>query len=198
MKNYMFQLNGKEQNAVHCIKKLIAHQLHAVLIYCFGCNTSVSTKRTAFQKSSSKETRHFTCELLVIIPDHMVVDEEKRKEIQETIAHFGTVTMVIHPLYFMLKKLHEGNIFFSWVHKNGMRLYDRNNSIQLLPAPVAGEYWPQAEAFFNNDPAMNDYLTTCFEPLVKPTPAATTQATTVPVEIKLQLDPAKGWQPVTP
>jgi hypothetical protein len=36
MKNYISQLNGKEQNAVHCIKKLIANQLNALIIYCFG------------------------------------------------------------------------------------------------------------------------------------------------------------------
>jgi hypothetical protein len=36
MKNYISQLNGKEQNAVHCIKKLIANQLNSLIIYCFG------------------------------------------------------------------------------------------------------------------------------------------------------------------
>jgi hypothetical protein len=140
MKNYISQLNGKEQNAVHCIKKLIANQLNALTIYCFGCETNISIKRTAFIKKQFKEERQFACDLLIITPDAIVVDEEKRAEIQETIAHFGTVNMVIHPLGFVLRQMNEGNLFFSWVHKNGMLLYDRNNTTQLLPTPVAGEY----------------------------------------------------------
>jgi hypothetical protein len=70
MKNYISQLNGKEQNAVHCIKKLIANQLNALIIYCFGCETNISIKRTAFIKNSLKKTGSLpaTCSLLLRMP----------------------------------------------------------------------------------------------------------------------------------
>ena len=192
MKNYISQLNGKEQNAVHCIKKLIANQLNALIIYCFGCETNISIKRTAFIKKQFKEDRQFACDLLIITPDAIVVDEEKRAEIKEMIAHFGTVNMVIHPLGFVLRQMNEGNLFFSWVHKNGMLLYDRNNSAQLLPAPVPGEYRQQAEAFYTNNPEMNNYLAVKLQPIVKPEPKKEQTSTFQPVEIRLTLDTAKG------
>ncbi len=192
MKNYLTQLNGREQTALHCIKKLIAQQWQAQLIYCFGCTTNISIKRTAFSKKQLKEERRFTCELLIIVPDNKVIDEAGIKDMQEMVAHFGTVHMVIHPLYFVIKQINEGNLFFNWVHKNGMLLYDLNNTTQLLPEPVAGEYRTQAEAFYNMDAGMNNYLNVKFTPIVKPEKPNTPK----PVEIKLMLDAANGWQPM--
>ncbi|SFQ02424.1 hypothetical protein [Parafilimonas terrae] len=196
MKNYISQLNGMESNAIHCIKKLVAAQLNALMIYCFGCRTSSVITRTAFIKRQLKEDRHFTCDLLVITPDHIQAGEEKLAEIQEMVAHFGTVNMVVHPLYFVLKHMNEGNLFFNWVHKNGMLLFDRNNTLQLLPPPVGGEYRPQAEAFYNSDPGMNNYLDVKWQPVIKREPAKQTAATQQPVQITLQLNPSDGWKPV--
>jgi hypothetical protein len=194
MKNYIGQLNGKEQNAVYCIRKLIANQLNALIIYCFGCKTNVCTKRSAFIKNQFKEERQFTCDLLIITPDATVVDEEKRAEIQEMIGHFGIVNMVIHPMGFVLRQMNEGNLFFNWVHKEGMLLLDRNNSTQLLPAAVEGEFRPQASQYFLNNPAMNDYLEVKFKPIVKPEPKKEPVQPSQPVEIKLTLDAGNGWK----
>jgi len=187
MKNYISQLNGKEQNAMHCIKKLVASQLQALIIYCFGCQTVNTVKRTAFVKRQLTEERRFTCDLLIITPDDVVIDAVRKNEIQEMLAHFGQVNMTIHPLGFVLLQLNEGNLFFSWVHKNGMLLLDRNNSTRLLPPPVGGEYRPQAEAFYINDPAMIHYLAIKLQPVVKPEPKKAQR-----VEIRLLLDPQQG------
>ncbi|HEU5052395.1 MAG TPA: hypothetical protein VFT78_04745 [Hanamia sp.] len=195
MKNYIGQLNGKEQNAVYCIRKLIANQLNALIIYCFGCKTNVCMRRSAFIKSQFKEERQFTCDLLIITPDATVVDEEKRAEIQEMIRHFGTVNMVIHPLGFVLKQMNEGNLFFNWVHKEGMLLMDRNNSTQLLPQTVESAYRPQASQYYLSNPAMNDYLEVKFQPIIKPESKKASPVPSQPVEIKLTLDAANGWQP---
>ncbi|MBO9617710.1 MAG: hypothetical protein J7539_01635 [Niabella sp.] len=191
MKNYISQLNGKEQNALHCIKKLIAAQLNALIIYCYGCKTSVSATRSAFVKKQPAEERRFTCNLLIITPSAIVVDEEKRAEIQEMIAHFGTANMVIHPLGFVLRQLNEGNLFFSWVHKNGMLLYDRNNSTHLLPAPIDAAYRQQAEAFFTDDPDMTHYLDAKLQPILKPEPKKEAAAALQPVEIRVVVDTGK-------
>ena len=196
MKNYIGQLNGKEQNAVYCIKKLIANQLNALIIYCFGCKTNITIQRSAFTKTQFKEERQFTCDLLIITPDTTVVDEEKRSEIQEMIGHFGRVNMVIHPLGFVLKKMNERNLFFNWIHREGMLLLDRDNSTHLLPQAVEAAYRPQAAQYYMKDYAMNDYLDVKLEPLVKPEPKQKPSQPSQPVEIKLTLDAANGWQPV--
>lgn len=193
MTNYISQLNGKEQNAIYCIKKLITNQLNALIIYCFGCKTNISIQRSAFTKTHFKEERQFTCDLLIITPDATVVDEEKWAEIQEMIGHFGIVNMVIHPLGFVLRQMNEGNLFFNWVHKEGMLLLDRNNSTQLLPTPIEGAYRPQTAQFYTNNPGMNNYLEVKFEPIAKPEPKKESTPPSQPVEIKLTLDAANGW-----
>lgn len=192
MKNYINQLNGKEQNAVHCIKKLIANQLNPLIIYCFGCQTHISIQRSAFTRKQFEEERRFTYGLLIITPDTTVADEEQRQEIQEMISHFGAVNMLIHPLGFVLKQMNEGNLFFNWVHKEGMLLLDRNNSTQLLPAPVERAYRPQTLQYYLSNPAMNDYLEAKFQPIVKPEAKKKSIAPSQPVEIKLTLDVANG------
>jgi hypothetical protein len=42
---------------------------------------------------------------------------------------------------------------------------------------------------------MNDYLEVKFQPIVKPEPKKDSIAPSQPVEIKLTLDAANGWQP---
>ncbi len=195
MKNYIGQLKGKEQNAVHCIKKLIANQLHALIIYCFGCQTISTIKRTAFSKKQFKEERQLTCDLLIITPDTVEISNEKKTEVQELIAHFGQVNMTIHPITFVLQQLNKGNLFFNWVNKNGMLLYDWDNSTQLLPPPAGSEYWPQAEAFYTSDPEMASYLDVSLQPIVKAAPKKETAIAPQPFEIRLTLDPQQGWQP---
>ncbi len=163
MKNHISQLNGIEQNAIFCIKKLVGNQLNALLIYCFGCKTNSEVTRTAFQKKQYKEERKFTCDLLIITPNNIIVDEKRKLEIQEIVSHFGTVNLVIHSLDFVIRSMNDDNIFFNWVHKNGMLLLDYNNSSQLLSSPVPNEYRSQAEAFYNNNQLTNSYLTAKFE-----------------------------------
>jgi hypothetical protein len=193
MTNYISQLNGKEQNAVFCIKKLIAARIQPLIIYCFGCETIVHTKRSAFITKQFKEERDFTCDLLIITTDEAVIDEAMKTEIQEMIAHFGKVNMIIHPLGFVLKQMNEGNLFFSWVTKNAMLLLERNATTQLLPQAIGKEFKQQAERFYLNDPQMNNYLQ---ERLQRITSQAPQKSTVKPVEIRLTLDAANGWQPM--
>ena len=194
MKNYIGQLKGKEQNAVHCIKKLIVNQLHPSIIYCFGCQTISTVKRTAFSKKQFKEERQLTCDLLIITPDTVEISAEKRTEVQGMVAHFGQVNMTVHPMTFMIQQLNKGNLFFNWVHKNGMLLYDRDSSTHLLPPPVGNEYWPQAEAFYSNDPEMASYLDVNLQTIINPGQKKENITPAQPFEIRLMLDPQQGWQ----
>jgi hypothetical protein len=167
MSNYISQLNGKEQNAIFCIKKLIAARIQPLIIYCFGCETIVHTKRSAFLTKQFREERSFTCDLLIITPDEAVIDGAMKTEIKEIVAHFGKVNMIVHPLGFVIKQMNEGNLFFSWVHKNGILLLERNAVTQLLPTAISREFKQQAERFYLNDPQMIGYLQERLQPIVK-------------------------------
>lgn len=188
MKNYIHQLNGKEQNAVYGIKNLLASQLNACIIYCFGCQSQSKRIHSAFLKKQIKEEHQFTCDLLIITPNAETVDAKKRTEIHEMLAHLATVNMWVHPLELVVRKMNEGNVFFNWVRTNGMLLLDRNNSTQLLPAPMDRSLRRQAEEFYVNDPTMQHYSEVNFQPKVKVAPKNTLLLGMQPIEIKLTID----------
>lgn len=197
MTNCISQLNGKEQNALFCIKKLIAAMIKPLVIYCFGCEVDVHTKRSAFITKQIKEERHFTCDMLIIMPDESVIDEEMKSEIQEMTAHFGRLNLLIHPLSFAIKQMNEGNLFFNWVRKNGMLLFEGNNITQLMPEAVGGEYKQQAEQFYSTHPQMENYLEERLQPVATAGPQKKSDPSIKPVEIRLTLDAANGRQPIT-
>lgn len=198
MKNYISQLHGKEQNAVHCIKKLIASQMQALIIYGFGFETVTTVRQTAFRKKQAKEKRQFSCDLLIITPDAVTIDDEKKVEVQEIISHFAQVNMTIHPISFALQQLNKGNLFFNWVHKNGMLLFDRNNTAALLPPAIGSEYWPQVEVFYENDPSMVNYLDVNLQPLAKSVPEKQEKKppSQPPVEIRVMFSTPPGTMPI--
>ncbi|QES88684.1 hypothetical protein [Rhizosphaericola mali] len=144
------------------VKKLIAAQLNPLLIYCYGYETISKLKRSTFLLKQVTEEKTFAFDLLIIMPDESVIEESLKQEIQEQIAHFGTVSFKIHSLYFMLRKMNEGNIFFNWVSKSGILLYDRNATSRLLPPRVEQAFKKEANAFYQEDATMEDYLTRNF------------------------------------
>ena len=187
MTNALFQLNGKEQNALHCIKSLIVARTQPLVIYCYGCVTIVQSDRSAFVGRSDEGLRLFTCDLLIIIPDESEIDAALITEIREMAAHLGNVKMIVHQLGFVLKLMNEGNLFFSWVHSNGMLLYERNATTQLFPPAIGREYKKQAEAFYTNDPKMANYLTERMQS-TNQQQSQNEGLSTKPIEIRLTVD----------
>jgi hypothetical protein len=196
MTNYISQLNGKEKNALFCIKKLIAVTIKPLVIYCYGCEVTVYTKRSAFITKQFKEERHFICDMFIIMPDESVIDEEMKTEIREMTAHFGQLNMIVHPLGFVLKQMNEGNLFFNWVRKNGMLLFEKNATTQLMPETVGSEYKQQAEEFYSSHPQMENYLEERLQPVATAAPPKKSAPSIQPVEIRLTLDATNGWQPI--
>ena len=125
-----------------------------------------------------------------------MIDDALKTDIQEMTAHFGKVSMLIHPLGFMTKQMNEGNLFFNWVRKNGMLLFERNAATQFLPAVIGGEYKQQAQQFYEKDAQMSNYLEERFQAIANPASQKKSNGAIKPVEIRLTLDAANGWQPI--
>ena len=162
MENSITHLKAKDCMTLLYVKKLIAAQLNPLLIYCYGYETISKLKRSTFLSKQVTEEKTFAFDLLIIMPDESVIDESLKQEIQEQIAHFGTVSFKIHSLYFMLKKMNEGNLFFNWVRKRGILLFDRNATSRLLPPEVEQTFKKDADAFYQQDTTMKEYLTRNF------------------------------------
>ncbi|HEY4065172.1 MAG TPA: hypothetical protein VGM30_24900 [Puia sp.] len=151
---------AKEQNALHNIKNRIVDHVGPLIIYCFGSKARIYTQRSCFTTKKTKEEWDFSCDLLIIVPDDTIIGANTFKEVYQSTAPFGEVNVIIHPLDFVINHLKEGNLFFSWVHRSAIILYEKSNAIRLLPHRIASriEYQQQAERFYLDKAIAINYL----------------------------------------
>ncbi len=178
-------LSGKEQNTLHAIKNLLLEQVQPLLIYCFNSTAVNTVQRNCFRSSKRTEEFNFSADLLVVVMDESPIDDTRTKEIETLAAALGKVRLDIHTLAVTKKLLEERSLFFSWVHRTAIVLYQRGNTMQLLPPRIAGlpEYRQQVEQFLIKYPDIMDYLP---EKLVTIKPATETQKAQ-PQQITIQL-----------
>lgn len=172
-------LSGMEQNALRSIKKKIVERLSPLLIFCFNSSATQSVNRNCFSSDDRTEDWYFSCDLLIVVPDDLAIDSDTKKEVEESVEHFGKVRAFIHPLDFVVQQIKEENLFFAWVQCIGIVLYDKNNSLSLLPAPISNykEYKAQAEQFYSEDLQFEKYLEKKIIPVSQPVNGNDKQAT---------------------
>lgn len=159
-KTSISHLTGKEQEALHNIKKQVIEYLPPLLIFCFDSYSTQSISRSSFISEKRVEEWEFSCNLLIIAPNEASITQETKKEIEELVAPFGKANVFVHTLDFVAEKLNDNNLFFRWVQRNGILLYEKDNSCQKLPAAINmhKEYKEQAEQYFAQNPNFENYL----------------------------------------
>lgn len=163
-------LSGMEQNALHFIKKKMVERLSPLLIFYFNSESIQSVNRNCFSSNDRTVDWTFACDLLIVVPNELAVSGDIKKEVEKSVEHFGKVRAFIHPLDFVVQQLIEENLFFAWVRCIGIVLYDKNNSLLLLPAPISNyqEYKQQAEQFYSEDLQFGKYLEKKITPISRP------------------------------
>lgn len=158
--NSISHFTGMEQNALHCIKNRIVERLQPLIIYCFDSSISTTIQRSCFPLKKKSEEHNFTCKLLVVLSDETTIEDSVIKEIEEITAPYGKATVITHTLAVIIEKLKESNLFFSWIHRSAVTLYEKNNATKLLPTPISGrqEYREQAERFYSENPDLANYM----------------------------------------
>lgn len=161
MKNYKInRLSSKEQSALHFIKMRIAEHIKPLLIYCWNSQVNYKLQRNCFINESELEEWVFSCCLLVVMPEESFDYENLQKDISALTISYGTVHTKIHSLNVMAEKIKEYNLFFNWVNRNAILLYERGNAMQLLPAQISDleEYRRQADNYYKKNPEMLNYM----------------------------------------
>lgn len=186
-KTSISHLTGKEQNALHCIKKKIIEHLPPLLIFCFNSNITQSINRSSFTSKLREEDWNFSCNLLIVVPNDATIGNDTKKEVEELVEQFGKVNAFIHPLDFVIQQLKDGNLFFTWVRRNAIILYNKDNSLQLLPPPISKhqEYQQQAEQFFSENPNFENYLEKKIIPVSQPSIGSKEQSAIKKIPIDL-------------
>jgi len=160
MENNFSQLNSNEQNALQLIKRKIAEHLKPLLIFCWNSRVNYSLQRNCFTAKQITETWTFSCNLLIVMPEGAVIGENIHKELRALTISYGAVHAIIHSIDFMSGKMKEHNLFFNWVHRYAVLLYEHDNSFQQLPPPIpeVKEYQRQADSYYLSNPEMLNYL----------------------------------------
>ncbi|ANI89536.1 hypothetical protein A9P82_09675 [Arachidicoccus ginsenosidimutans] len=187
-KNSIAHFSDKEQNALYCIKKKIVEQLHPLIIYSIENSICQTLRRNCFAAEKRAESWEFSGTLLVIVPANKEPDEKGKKETEDLLKPFGSVNLIIHNVGFMASKIRENNLFFSWVHRNAIALYERENAQQLLlplPIPRLAEYKHQAECFYLQNPRMDNYIEEKWNAVEQPKSNGHKKGKVQPLELRL-------------
>lgn len=126
----------KEQAALQAIKNKIVDQLHPLIIYALTTVSSAEAEYSCFTRARQIETWHFQCDLLIVLPNGRIVSEETKKQVEESTAAFGKVTMFIHHLGFILREIEKGCPFFCTMRRSADVLYEINDAAKRLPLPL--------------------------------------------------------------
>lgn len=178
-------LNGREQHHLHAVKNLLLEQVQPLLIYCYNSKAITTLHRNCFASSKRMEEFDFSADFVAVVMDENPINETRTIEIEKLAASFGNVRLEIYTLTGMKKLLEGSSFFLSWVHRSAILLYERANTMQLLPPPIAGrpEYREQAEKFSIKYPVLAEYLPEKLVP-IKPAPES---PKTQPQQITIQL-----------
>lgn len=182
-------LTGKEQTTLHEIKKQVVKMVQPLIIYCYGSELSTTITRSCFTTPVREESWQFSCALLVVVPDNHELPATIATEIAEATAQWGRVTVRVHTHEVVSRHLHDENLFFSWVHKFAMLLYEQNGATAKLPPQInkRAEYQQQAFQFYIANPEMPSYLTEKLAPIVQEIPVQSTGTPPKPIELRLFL-----------
>src|SRR5690606_3059314 len=106
------------------------------------------------------EDWQFSCNLLIVLPEKTIIEDHVLIETIQLIEPFGNVNIKVHPLDFVLNQLEENTLFFVWVHRTAIVLYEKGKVLEQFPPPIPKrkEYKKQVETFYHTNPDMNNYL----------------------------------------
>ncbi|WP_298708789.1 hypothetical protein [uncultured Chitinophaga sp.] len=182
-------LTGKEQTTLHEIKKRVIELVQPLIIYCCSSELRTSIKRNCFSAPVRNEDWQFDCELLVVLPDEHEFPATMAEQITQATEPWGRVQVRLHTLEAVSRYLHEENLFFSWVHKYAILLFEQNGAVAKLPPPIhkRAEHQQQALQFYTADPAMTNYLTEKLVTTVPPNPAPSIEKQGTPIELRVLL-----------
>lgn len=152
-------LTGSEQTYLRCIKNKIAGRFHPLLIYYFDSYYSTSIKRSCFSTKGRIEEKTFNCSILIVLPNDNMLPDNMQSHATALTMDLAQVTAFFCSLENYVQHLNDHNLFFSWIHRNAVILYEKANTSAALPEAISKpHYRKQAECFYTQNPTFTNYL----------------------------------------
>lgn len=169
MKNHasISHFSGREQHALLRLKNKIVELYRPLIIYLIGCNSSQYLIRHCFDNPRNDNQWCISCDLLLILPIGESLPENTAEELKSISKDYGHIHLIAHPFDFVEKQLQAHSLFFCWVQRRAIILYERDNAVEKLPEPVQNmkQYEKQVHQFFANNPNYENYLEAKLSPL---------------------------------
>ena len=116
--------SAKERKALYVVKNAIVAHLQPLIIYCLTMHSTITVERSCFIRNKRIKEWSFECDLLVILPNDVIVSPDTNKQVEQLTASTGKVTVIIHPFDFFVQKVKEKNPFFSQAYRCAAVLFD--------------------------------------------------------------------------
>lgn len=144
---------GPQQQALLRLKNQIVKSYKPLIIYYVDGGNHHQTSWNCFSHPRNRTEWHFSCDLLLVLPEGETLSEAELKTSKfEGMDDNITVNLRVHPIDFVQAQLQEYTLYFCWVQRRAIVLYENNNACQKLPEPVRNlkQYEKQMYQFFEH------------------------------------------------
>lgn len=158
-KNSISHFKGREQEAILRLKNKIARLYKPEIIYFIGSKSTTHLNRNCFSNPKNEDSWNFSCDLLVIMPDGAAVPENAPVELNTAIKKFDKIQIIVQPLGFVVQQLKEQSLFYCWIQRWGIILYQKEDTLEKLPAPLANirQYTNVVHEFYKDNPTYENH-----------------------------------------
>ena len=158
---------GREQQALLRLKNKIAELYKPLIIYLIGCKSSYDVTRTCFANPRNDDQWNFSCDLLLVLPEGIVLPDNAPEELKSLNQEYEAIRLSGYPFDFVKKQLKQSSLFFCWMQRRAIVLYERDNTSQKLPEAVQNmkQYEKQVHELFANNPDYENYTEIKLSPL---------------------------------
>lgn len=103
----------------------------------------------------------------MVLSDGTVLPENATEELKSLSKDYNRIRLFAHSFDFVGAQLKQYSLFFCWVQRRAIVLYEKDNACHKLPEPVQNmkQYEKQAHRFFANHPDCENYVEERLSPL---------------------------------
>ncbi len=186
-KKSIAHFQGREQQLLFRIKNVLVDQVQPLIIYLLGCQIMSNSKRNCFLQPQRTDTWQFSCDLLLILPEGKDMPADMAANLICCSPDLADVRLMSYSLAFMQQQIKDRFLFFNWVRRSGIVLYEKGEVLGQLPPrlPKHNAYAHQAARYYLAHPDYAHHLDEKLAALpAKPDPEASD--TIIPLQLGIK------------
>lgn len=158
---------GREQQALLRLKNQIVKLYKPIIIYFIGCRSTTHLVRNYLAHPRNENQWHFSCDLLLIMSDESSLPENAVEELKNLSNEYDHIRLLTHSFNFVQQQIKEYSLFFCWMQRRAVILYESDKSVDKLPESVHNmkQYEHQVHQFFLDNPNYDNYTEIKLSPL---------------------------------